>query len=123
MPDFEWSKFEIDQVTVKELYEALYRLWPNASNYKTGTGFFNALMTSIQQYQEPDYKPETVVRDAKGVVWERTVGTTWYRVGENGSHGHSKPARPLEVIWEPPVGPTLRELRALERARDNGMPD
>jgi hypothetical protein len=108
---------DVDEVvTGTELLEAMARAGEREAD-------FEKLMDDIRAHREPVWQIGDVVRCAHGRLWMRYTSCQWQKMGSPGVFSHLRPARPLTLIDSPEARKEeARQLRNLERARDDGAP-
>lgn len=87
---------EDDTITARELKNALIAL-VIPGNY-IPDDLANRIFKHAADSREPEYSPGTVVRDAKGDVFQRTSSGAWFMFGLAHAFAHDIPKRPLEVV-------------------------
>lgn len=127
--DYEEAK-HLDQataVTVGELRPAIVRVLQEQFGEDVDADCADVIAVDIirdvMNRREPEWEIGDLVRDAREVVWRRYTRNQWQKMGHSGVFSHDRPARPLVLIdsqWARKN--EARQLRAMERARDDGAP-
>lgn len=114
------------QVTVGEVRAAVTKVV--TEHYEDSTEHENTVLAtdvikSIFDSRERQWRAGDVVRDAEGGIWQRVSASQWKRTGRAGMYSHSRPVRPLRLLCSPQdEADNERRLKALDSARDDGMP-
>lgn len=86
----DWA--DTDTITVAELRTA----------YNTVEGGFGDLLRWISEHRDPTLRVDSVWRDDRGIIWQRTTARKWLRVGFAGTWDDQTPKRPLHEMAEVP---------------------